>query len=92
MTQEVLAGDKLVTDAVLRNIEIIGEASNNLPEDVRAKMPDIAWKKFVGMRDWLSHVYHRVDSDIVWEVVEAKIPELLRAVQSFKDEGDASAV
>lgn len=86
MTQEALAGEELVTDTVLRNIEIIGEATKNLPEDVRAKMPGIEWKMIAGMRDRLSHVYHRVDPDIVWEVVETKIPELLRAIQGFKDE------
>ena len=72
-----LAGDELVTDAVLRNIEIIGEATKNLPDDVRARMPGIEWKKIAGMRDWLSHVYYRVDPDIVGEVVETNIPELL---------------
>ncbi len=87
MSQEVLAADELVTDAVLRNIEIIGEATKNLPEDVRAKMPGIEWRKIAGMRDWLSHVYHSVDPDIVWEVVEVKIPELLRAIVRFKDDG-----
>jgi uncharacterized protein with HEPN domain len=89
MTQEALAGNELVMDAVLRNIEIIGEATKNLPEDVRAKMPGIEWKKIAGMRDWLWHVYHSVDPDIVWEVVETKIPELLRAVRGFKDEDQA---
>lgn len=86
MTREGLTGDQLVTDAVLRNIEIIGEATKHLPEDIRAKMPTIAWKKIAGMRDWLSHVYHSVDPDIVWEVVEAKVPELLRAVEAFQSE------
>jgi uncharacterized protein with HEPN domain len=57
MSREALAGDELVTDAVLRNIELIGEAAKNLPDDVRAKMPDIEWRKIAGMRDWLSHVY-----------------------------------
>ena len=85
MTHEELAGDELVTDAVLRNIEIIGEATKNLPDDVRAEMPGIEWKKIAGMRDWLSHVYYRVDPDIVWDVVDTKIPELLRAIQGFKD-------
>jgi uncharacterized protein with HEPN domain len=86
MSREALAENELVTDAVLRNIEVIGEATKNLPDDVRATMPDIEWKKIAGMRDWLSHVYYRVDSDIVWDVVETKIPELLRAIQGFQDE------
>jgi uncharacterized protein with HEPN domain len=85
MSQERLEQDELVTDAVLRNIEIIGEATKNLPDDVRAEITGIEWKKIAGMRDWLSHVYYRVDPDIVWDVVETKIPELLRAIQGFKD-------
>ena len=86
MSRDQLAGDELVTDAVLRNIEIIGEATKNLPDDVRARMPGIEWKKIAGMRDWLSHVYYRVDPDIVGEVVETSIPELLRTLQAFQDE------
>ncbi len=49
-------------------------------------MPNIEWKKIAGMRDWLSHVYHRVDADIVWDVVENKIPDLLHTLQTFKNE------
>ena len=86
MNQEQLADSELVQDAVLRNLGIIGEATKNLPEDVRARMPGIEWKKIAGMRDWLSHVSYRVDPDIVWDVVETKVPELLRTLQNFKDE------
>ena len=85
MNQEQLAEQELVMDAVLRNIEIIGEATKNVPEDVRAQMPGIEWRKIAGMRDWISHVYYRVDLDIVWDAVENKVPDLLRALQSFKD-------
>jgi uncharacterized protein with HEPN domain len=85
MTQDALADDELVTDAVLRNIEIIGEATKKLPDDLRARIPGIEWRKIAGMRDWLSHGYHAVDPDIVWEVVTVKIPELLRAIQIFDD-------
>ncbi|MGP0065448.1 MAG: DUF86 domain-containing protein [Isosphaeraceae bacterium] len=86
MSQEQLAESELVQDAVLRNIEVIGEAAKNLPEHICARMPGIEWKKIAGMRDWLSHVYYRVDPDIVWEVVTTKVPELLRTLQTFKDE------
>lgn len=85
MTREALERDPVVTDAVLRNIEIIGEATKHLSDDARAKMPGIAWRKIAGMRDWIAHVCHSVDPDIVWEVVETKIPELLRAVEAFQD-------
>jgi uncharacterized protein with HEPN domain len=86
MNQEQLVAQELVMDAVLRNIEVIGEAAKNLPDDVRARMPGIEWKKIAGMRDWLSHVYYRVDDDIVWDVVETKVPELLRTLKAFKEE------
>ena len=80
MNQEQLVEQELVMDAVLRNIEIIGEATKNLPDNVRARMPGIEWRKIAGMRDWLSHVYYRVDPDIVWDAVETKVPELMRTL------------
>ncbi|MGO9914596.1 MAG: DUF86 domain-containing protein [Isosphaeraceae bacterium] len=86
LDHEQLAAQELVMDAILRNIEVIGEAAKNIPEDLRARMPGIEWKKIAGMRDWISHVYYRVDDDIVWDVVENKIPELLTTVQAFKEE------
>lgn len=86
MNEEQLAEQELVMDAVLRNITIIGEATKNLPEDVRAQMPGIEWKKIAGMRDWISHVYYRVDPEIVWNVVDKEVPALLRTLQAFKDE------
>jgi uncharacterized protein with HEPN domain len=86
MNREQLAEQDLVMDAVLRNITIIGEATKHLPDDVRVRIPGVEWKKIAGMRDWISHVYYRVDLDIVWDAVENKIPELLRALQAFKDQ------
>jgi uncharacterized protein with HEPN domain len=85
LNQEQLAEQELVQDAVLRNIEIIGEAAKNLSDDVKGRIPHIEWKKIASMRNWLSHVYVRVDPEIVWDVVENKIPELLRALHVFKD-------
>jgi uncharacterized protein with HEPN domain len=87
MDREQLVAQELVMDAVLRNIEIIGEATKHIPDEVRARMPGIEWKKIAGMRDWVSHVYYRVDDDIVWDVVENKVPELLRYLLGFKAQG-----
>ena len=86
MNQEQLVEQELVMDAVLRNIEIIGEATKHLPDDVREKMPGIAWKKIAGMRDWISQVYYRVDDDIVWNAVEVEVPLLLRTLKAFQEE------
>lgn len=91
MNQNSLAEQELVMDAVLRNIEIIGEATKHLPEEIRVRMPGIAWKDIAGMRDWISHVYYRVDDEIVWNAVETKIPELLRTLRAFKDENPPSS-
>lgn len=89
MTRERLFEQDLVLDAVLRNIEIIGEATKHIPGDVRARMPGIEWKKIAGMRDWISHVDYRVDDAIVWNAVQTEVPGLLRTLQKFKDEDQA---
>jgi uncharacterized protein with HEPN domain len=60
MDQARFVEQELVVDAVLRNIEVIGEAAKHLPDDVRAKVPGIEWKKIAGMRDWIPHVDYRV--------------------------------
>ncbi len=86
INREQFAQQELVIDAVLRNIEIIGEATKRLPEDVRNRMPNIEWKKIAGMRDWLAHVDFQVDEEIVWDAVETKIPNLPRTLQLLEDE------
>jgi len=63
-------------DAVLRNIEIIGEAVKNLSDELKNKHSDIEWKKIAGMRDRLIHFYFGVSLDIAWDVVRNKIPQL----------------
>jgi uncharacterized protein with HEPN domain len=86
MSRDQFRDDELVGDAVMRNIEIIGEATKHLPKAIQARMPVIAWAEIAGMRDVLSHAYFRIDPDVVWNVVENKIPELLRTLESFKDQ------
>ena len=61
-------------DAVLRNLEVIGEAAKNFPIDLQAQIPGIAWKQIAGMRDWIAHAYYKVDDDLFWDAVETKIP------------------
>jgi uncharacterized protein with HEPN domain len=92
MSKADLIEQDLTMDADLRNIEIIGEATKHLPEDVRAKMPGVEWKRIAGMRDWLSHVYDRIDPAIVRDVVENKVPELLETLRTFRDEHFRSGV
>ncbi|MFA5299925.1 MAG: DUF86 domain-containing protein [Lutibacter sp.] len=68
--------NNLIQDAVIRNFEIIGEATKKLSDDFRAKYSEIEWKKIAGMRDKLIHDYIRVDLWAVWGVVESIIPTL----------------
>ena len=73
--------DERTYDAVLRNLEVIGEAVKNLPEDARSCAPGIEWKKIAGLRDVIAHGYFGVDDEILWSIVRDKVPELLTAME-----------
>jgi len=66
----------LIQDGVIRQIEIIGEATKRLSEKIKEKHPEISWKDMAGMRDKLIHDYLGVDIDAVWDTVEEDIPAL----------------
>ena len=74
----------LVIDAVVRNLEVIGEASKKIPPEIKATTPGIEWKKIAGLRDILIHEYFGVDVEILWDIIENKMPELKKAVQMMK--------
>ncbi len=74
------AADQLLIDAVVRNLEIIGEASSHVPESVRGQFPNIPWGRIVGFRNFSAHEYFDLDPRIVWSIVETRVPELHRAL------------
>lgn len=81
--REAFFTDPMIQDAVVRNIEIIGEAARAVTEATRRAHPEIPWKKIVGTRDRAIHGYFRVDLDIVWEVVAAELPALRRQISAL---------
>jgi len=76
LTREAFAQDAKSVDAVIRNLEIIGEAAKMIPGSIRVKYANVEWKKIAGLRDILAHQYFDVDLDIVWDIVRNKLPTL----------------
>lgn len=75
--------DEKTFDAVVRNLEVIGEAVKKLPDDLRAQHPTLEWKKMAGLRDILIHEYFGLDAEIVWDIVKNKVPTLDREVRAM---------
>jgi uncharacterized protein with HEPN domain len=81
--REEFFATKMIQDAVIRNLEIIGEAVKNLSPSFRGKHPDVPWKQISGLRDVLIHHYFGVDIDSVWLVVECRLPGLLQRLEAL---------
>jgi len=69
--------------AFVRSLEIVGEAAKKIPEEFRAQHPRVEWRAMSGMRDRLIHDYFGVDYELVWDVVQNRIPELRRQIASM---------
>jgi len=81
MTYKDFVHNELHFDAVLRNLEIIGEAVKNVSEETRGKYPLIKWRKIAGFRDIVAHGYFGVNDETVWDIVENEIPTLLATIK-----------
>ena len=86
LSYECFVKDKKTVDAVIRNFEIIGEATKYIPERVRKKYPSVPWKDMAGMRDRLIHGYFGVNLDVVWKTIKERLPKVKPLVEEVWDE------
>ena len=88
LDRELLLRDETLKRAVVRSLEVIGEAVKHVSEQVRNKYPRVEWRAMAGMRDKLIHDYVTVDYDIVWDVLINKIPALMHEVEQILTDDD----
>jgi len=80
---EEFVKDGLLTDGVIRNLEIIGEAVKNIPSEIKKKHQNVEWKKISGLRDILIHSYSGINLTIVWDIVKNKLPILKNSIKEI---------
>jgi len=85
-TRESFSTDKKTIKAVVRSLEVIGEAASKLPQHIRDRYPEISWQEIIGMRNRLIHEYFGVDLDIVWQTIEEDLEPLDKMVKKIISE------
>ncbi len=83
ITQQDFENSVLIQDAVIRNFEIIGEATKKISKEFTQSHPDVPWQDMAGMRDKLIHDYIDVDLDVVWKAIETDLPLLKELISSI---------
>ena len=78
-----LSKDAKTLDAVIRNLEVIGEAVKRLPEEVKGQQPSMEWRKIAGLRDILIHEYFGINVEVVWDVIQHKLSGLEQSVKKL---------
>ena len=83
---DTFSRDSKTLDAVVRNLEIIGEAAKRIPDEIRSKYPGIEWKKITGLRDILIHEYFGINIEIIWDILQKKLPALEKEIKKILSE------
>jgi len=84
MGQEEFQQDPKTIDAVVRNLEILGEATRQLPADFISRHPAVPWRQIAGLRNRIVHEYFAVDLEIVWQVIHHDLPQLAAQLESLE--------
>ena len=83
LSLEQFRSDEKTADAIVRNLEIIGEAGKHVSQATRDRLTNIEGRKITGLRDILAHAYFGIDEDIIWDIVQHQVPSLLECIRRF---------
>lgn len=75
LSYEDFVKNQMIIDAVVRNLEIIGEAARNIPKSIQKKYKDVPWNRMIGLRNIVIHGYFGIDLSIIWEIITKNLPE-----------------
>lgn len=81
-TKDDLENNRMLALSLVKELEIIGEAANNISTECQSRYPNIPWSDMIGMRNRLVHAYFGIDYDIVWQTVTENLPYLLRQIET----------
>ena len=87
---DAFSDDQKSVDAVVRNLEIIGEAANRLPDEFKEKYSEIEWHKVVGLRHRIVHEYFGIDLELIWQIIHKDLPELKKKITQIISNEDIS--
>lgn len=83
LERDTFRSDEIRFDGVLFNLHVIGEAVKGLPDELRERYGDVAWREIAGMRDVIAHSYFALDLDILWDAIRNDVPDLLTRVREI---------
>ncbi len=81
--------DRKTVEAVVWNLQIIGEAAKNVPEEIRSRYPQVPWRDMAGLRDIIVHQYFGIKLDLIWKVIQSDLPRLEEQMRSILEDRDA---